>query len=142
MRIYLDNCCFNRPFDDQSQLRISIETQAKLFIQQEVLSGTYELLWSYALEYENGNNPFDQRKDNVLEWKDIAVDFIKESEDILLFSENLKSRGVKTLDSLHVACAYYGKCDYFITVDKKLLNKGINEIKMRNPIDFLEEMEA
>ena len=28
LRIYLDNCCFNRPYDDQSQLRISLETQA------------------------------------------------------------------------------------------------------------------
>ena len=26
MRIYLDNCCFNRPYDDQSQLRILLET--------------------------------------------------------------------------------------------------------------------
>jgi hypothetical protein len=31
--IYLDNCAYNRPFDDQSQLRISLETQAKLYIQ-------------------------------------------------------------------------------------------------------------
>ena len=29
LRIYLDNCCFNRPYDDQSQLRISLETQAR-----------------------------------------------------------------------------------------------------------------
>ena len=25
MRIYLDNCCFNRPFDDQSQIKIKLE---------------------------------------------------------------------------------------------------------------------
>ncbi len=28
MLIYLDNCCFNRPFDDQKQIRIHIETEA------------------------------------------------------------------------------------------------------------------
>ena len=38
MRIYLDNCCFNRPYDDQSQLRISLETQAKLYIQGMIAS--------------------------------------------------------------------------------------------------------
>ncbi|MCL4478222.1 MAG: PIN domain protein, partial [Deltaproteobacteria bacterium] len=27
MRIYLDNSCFNRPFDDQKQLRIKLETE-------------------------------------------------------------------------------------------------------------------
>ncbi len=30
MRIYLDNYCFNRPFDDQSQIRINLEAEAKL----------------------------------------------------------------------------------------------------------------
>ena len=31
-RIYLDNCCFNRPYDDQTQLNIYLETQAKLHV--------------------------------------------------------------------------------------------------------------
>ena len=34
MKIYLDNCCFNRPYDDQTQIRISLETQAKLYVQE------------------------------------------------------------------------------------------------------------
>jgi len=33
MRVYLDNCCFNRPYDDQGFLSIYLETQAKLSIQ-------------------------------------------------------------------------------------------------------------
>lgn len=36
MKIYLDNCCFNRPYDDQTQIRISLETQAKLYVQDLV----------------------------------------------------------------------------------------------------------
>ncbi len=28
MDIYLDNCCFNRPFDDQTSLRIHLESEA------------------------------------------------------------------------------------------------------------------
>lgn len=34
--IYLDNCCYNRPYDDQSQIRISLEAQAKIFIQSAI----------------------------------------------------------------------------------------------------------
>jgi hypothetical protein len=49
MRIYLDNCCFNRPYDDQSQIRIRIESEAKLFIQAKILAGEIELAWSYIL---------------------------------------------------------------------------------------------
>ena len=30
MRVYLDNCCYNRPFDEQSQLRIRLETEARM----------------------------------------------------------------------------------------------------------------
>jgi len=59
MRIYLDNCCFNRPFDSQSQVRVRLETEAKLRIQERVVSGELELAWSYILDYENAANPFE-----------------------------------------------------------------------------------
>ncbi|MDR2716284.1 MAG: hypothetical protein LBB46_06020 [Coriobacteriaceae bacterium] len=36
MRIYLDNCCFNRPFDDQKQIKVKLETEAKLSIQRQI----------------------------------------------------------------------------------------------------------
>ncbi len=32
-RIYLDNCSLNRPFDNQEQMKIRLETEAKLYIQ-------------------------------------------------------------------------------------------------------------
>ena len=54
MKIYLDNCCYNRPFDDQSQMKIHLETQAKLYIQAKIKEGIYDLVWSYILDYENG----------------------------------------------------------------------------------------
>ena len=39
MRVYLDNCCYNRPFDDQTQLKVRLETEAKLFVQQLMRTG-------------------------------------------------------------------------------------------------------
>lgn len=53
MRIYLDNCCFNRPYDDQSHLKIRLESEAKLGIQEKIRSSEYDLVWSYILDYEN-----------------------------------------------------------------------------------------
>lgn len=44
MRIYLDNCCYNRPFDDQSQIRIALESQAKLYIQRLIVEKKIELV--------------------------------------------------------------------------------------------------
>lgn len=49
----MDNCCFNRPYDDQSQLRISLETQAKLYIQDLIKNSKVELAASYMLLFEN-----------------------------------------------------------------------------------------
>ena len=48
MKVYLDNCCYNRPFDDQGGILIRIETEAKLFVQYEIHAGRIELanLWN------------------------------------------------------------------------------------------------
>lgn len=62
MKIYLDNSCFNRPFDDQKQIRIKLETEAKLNIQERIIQKEIELTWSYILDFENEANPFEQRK--------------------------------------------------------------------------------
>jgi len=42
MKVYLDNCCFNRPYDDQSHLRIRLEAEAKLKIQEEIRNGSFK----------------------------------------------------------------------------------------------------
>ena len=58
MRVYLDNCCYNRPYDDQTSTTISLETQAKLKIQELIKNQKIELVTSYMLAYENNANPF------------------------------------------------------------------------------------
>ena len=36
LRIYLDNRCYNRPFDEQSEQRVWEESQAKIKIQTRI----------------------------------------------------------------------------------------------------------
>ena len=62
MKIYLDNCCFNRPYDDQSNIRIRLETEAKSYIQNLIKEGKVRLVWSYILDFENAQNPFEERR--------------------------------------------------------------------------------
>ncbi len=143
MKIYLDNCCYNRPFDDQSQIRIHLETQAKLYIQDKIKEGIYHLVWSYILDYENGKNPYEEKRLAMSPWRAIASSFIaEETEEILTFAESLVLRGIKTYDALHISCAVAAQCDYFLTTDKKLLNTLISEIKIVSPIVFVDEMEG
>ena len=65
MRVYLDNCAYNRPFDDQSQIRIRLESEAKLFIQEKIKTKKIELIWSYILDIENHHNPFIEKRVSI-----------------------------------------------------------------------------
>ncbi len=141
MRIYLDNCCFNRPFDDQTQLRINLETEAKLFIQKEILRGTYELVWSYILDFENNQNPFDLRKNTIRKWKEVACFDIEETSEIIDKAKRILSAGIKTKDALHLSCAIIADCKYFITTDTKIVKKQIEGITILDPIGFIREGE-
>jgi hypothetical protein len=139
MKVYLDNCCFNRPFDDQSLLTIRLETEAKLGIQELIKTGNLALGWSYILDFENNANPFLEKRVEIQRWKDIANSFVNESDEILTKMNELISIGLKPLDALHIACAISLKCNYFLTVDKNILKKmkEYPDIKIINPINFI-----
>ena len=57
MRVYLDNCCYNRPFDDQSQVKVRVETISKLAVQLMMATKRVEYVWSSTLDYELSKNP-------------------------------------------------------------------------------------
>jgi predicted nucleic acid-binding protein len=141
LRLYLDSCAFNRPFDDQSQLKIKLETEAKLFIQQGILDTKYELVWSYILEYENDQNKFNDRRNAIYEWKNIAKIHCIENDKIIEYAENLKAKNIRTKDALHIACSVYANSDYLITTDRQLFNLKLSDIKIVNPLFFINELE-
>ena len=143
INLYLDNCCFNRPYDDQSQLVIKLETEAKIAIQERIKNGLYLLHWSYILDFENSNNPFIERKTEIKKWKELSVSDIGETDTIIDRMNKLCTLGIKTLDSLHISCSIEQNCSYFLTVDKGILKKAqyIKEIKVLSPIEFIIEME-
>lgn len=49
---------FNRPFDNQDNIRVRLETESKLHIQNLIKMGQLDLVWSYILDFENSKNPF------------------------------------------------------------------------------------
>jgi len=137
LRLYLDNCCYNRPFDDQTQLKINLETLAKLFIQQLIIDEQAEMIWSYMLFTENFDNPFVQRRDAIMDFSKHAVDTICENNEILQKAQIIQKTGIKGKDSIHIACAIFGKCDFMITTDNRMLKYNSNEIKIVDPIEFI-----
>ena len=137
LKLYLDNCCFNRPFDDQSQLLVRLETEAKLFIQKGIKNETFELVWSYVLDFESNANPYPRRKKFVQKWKSFAVTDVEESESLLVLMESFEQRNIKPFDALHLAAAITASTDFFITVDRGILNKNISEIRVMTPERFV-----
>ncbi|WP_028571652.1 PIN domain-containing protein [Desulfonatronum lacustre] len=141
MKLYLDNCCFNRPFDDQSNIRIRLAAEAKLRIQKDIRSGLYALVWSYIMDYDNGRNPFLERKEQIALWSEYSVNDVEEDNEVLRIARLLNDKGIKKIDSLHIACAIVAKADYFLTTDKGILKKAmlVNDITIIDPIGFIME---
>jgi hypothetical protein len=139
MKIYLDNCCFNRPFDDQSQLRIRLESEAKLRIQEDIRAGIHELVWSYILDYENSRNPFQERARQISKWRNYAKDDIEESTELVEIANRILTTGVKKIDAMHIACAIVVNSDYFLTTDDGIIKKSalIQEVIITDPIGFI-----
>lgn len=142
--IYLDNCCFNRPFDDQSYLSIFLETYAKLAIQDLINEKEINLIWSFILDYENNANPDEIVKQEISGWRNKAHKFINLNSAILKAAQKLKDSGFGNKDALHIASAVEVNTDYFITVDKGILKKKnlIKNLKIVNPIDLITILEG
>ncbi|MCR4817390.1 MAG: hypothetical protein K5841_00355, partial [Fretibacterium sp.] len=65
MRVYLDMCCYNRPYDDQSQFKVAMEAQSKLYIQNLIREGHLDLVGSFTLDFECSRNPFEMRRETI-----------------------------------------------------------------------------
>jgi predicted nucleic acid-binding protein len=142
VRVYLDNCCFNRPFDDQRQTRVRLETEAKLAIQERIRNGALELAWSYVLDFENAANPFAERRSTIGGWRRYATMDNEETVTILQRATILARRGLKAKDALHISCAIAGECTYFITTDDDILKRrqDVHDITVIDPTAFVREM--
>lgn len=135
----MDNCCFNRPFDDQSDIRIRLEAEAKLEIQERIQEKTLELAWSYILDFENEFNPFEERKEAISKWRKYASSDIEESQEVLERARSIAEIGIRSKDANHIACAIVAGCGYFLTTDDIILKKmkGYSKIAVINPADFI-----
>lgn len=123
MRLYLDLCCFNRPYDDQSQTRIRLETEAKLVLQQSIRDGHCDLVWSAVMDLENTKSPFIEHRQAIGAWRKLACQCVTVDGVALDLGRELVAQGLREFDALHVACAIRGGCEVFVTTDDRLIKK-------------------
>lgn len=143
MRVYLDNCVLNRAFDDQTQPRISKETDAIQLVRKRIQISGLELVWSYLNEFEANRNPFPEIRQSVFEWRQLASIIVPPSISIVKIAYDLREVGLRAVDSLHVASAVEANSDYFVSVDDGILSKvtEYRGLQLLNPITFVAKQE-
>ncbi|TWT45653.1 PIN domain protein [Phycisphaerae bacterium RAS1] len=146
MQIYLDVCCLNRPFDDQSRQRIRLESDAVQAILERVERGEFQLLTSGAADSELIRVADFDRREAVRELAGRACRHIPLSSDIGRRALALEQGKLDPLDALHLAYAESVPCDILFTVDDAFVRRAArlsppSPVRVVNPAPWILEHE-
>jgi PIN domain len=125
MRLYLDLCCLKRPYDNQSDERVRLETVALETVLRLCQVGVHELLWSDPLRVESADDPNPKRQAVVEYVRNAAVLAVDHSPAVEQRAVAWNNAGVRLLDALHLASAEVGQADYFCTCDDSLSKRAV-----------------
>ena len=92
LKVYLDNCCYNRPFDDITVGKNGLEANAKMFIQSLVKYKSVALYYSFMSQIEIDESPYEERREYILDFVEMnAVGFIgkKRFNEIVIFKKGI-----------------------------------------------------
>jgi len=145
VRVYLDVCCLNRPFDDQTQDRIHLESESVILILKRLRSGNWEWISSEVVNFEVRQIPNAERRNRVESLIRYADRTILIESSIVKRAAALKKIDFGAYDALHLACAEHCDANVFLTTDDKLMRLAIKcssqlKIKVYNPLIWLKEV--
>ncbi len=143
MIIYLDNCCLNRPFDDQSNLRIRLESEAIKVILFLCEQQKWHLMSSKIAKFEIANTPDEGRRKKLELINGLAIRVIEIDGEISSRAKEFEKKGLQAFDAMHLACSE-NRADVFLTVDDKFLKRALKiedlKIMVSNPLKWLDEV--
>jgi len=142
MLLYLDNSVLNRPFDDQRQPRIWLETLTFSLILSLIESGDADTVCSAIHRLENEACPFAQRRRWVEKCLAMAKLHPVLDESVRQRALDLQNIGIKPLDALHLASAEQAAADYFLTCDDRLVRRYSGNLRAMNPQTFISSLSA
>jgi predicted nucleic acid-binding protein len=145
MKIYLDNCCYNRPYDDLSIDRNRVESEAVLSIIKMGQQKTIEIIGSSIVDYEMKHSTDSESKDKVLQLYEVISAKIKYNADILKRAKEIltTNKHIRSFDSLHLASAEIGNADILLTTDDKFrknAKKIKSSVRVMNPLEYMMEV--
>ena len=144
-KIYLDTCCLNRLFNDQTQARIRQETEAVKVILVRFFTAQWQWLASAVLMNEISKTPNKTLRAEMGDLLDLADQNVTVEIAEIARGTQLESLGFKWMDALHIACAESGRADIFLTTDDRMLRRAKRfrlqlGVRVENPYTWLEEM--
>lgn len=145
MRLYLDVSCLNRPFDDQSQVRIRLETEAITLILERLDSGLWTQVSSEMALIEINAIADVDRRTRVRLLLPEETEILKLTTSTFQRVAALQRLGFKPADALHVAAAEEAGANVLLSCDERLCRlarRHRNKLKVRvaNPLDWLREI--
>lgn len=144
LKLYFDNCCFSRPFDDLTQEKISLEEKAIEDILAKYEKKELEIYTSKIVDFEMSKIKDQNKKRQVEDLYDsLALKSIVYNQTIRQRAVEIEAYNIKRMDALHMALAESIDIDYLITTDKLFINnaKKLNStIKVISPIEFIMEV--
>ena len=143
--IYLDACCLNRPFDDQSQPRVHLEAEAVLILLARFKSGEWKWLGSTVLDLEIDQTADPTRKARIKLLMSATHRTVSVQADEEKRGKELSALGIPAIDALHIACAETGGADVFLTTDDRLLRQATRmaaqlRVRVENPLTWAKEL--
>jgi len=143
MKIYLDVCCLNRPFDDRTQDRIRIESEAVLTILNRCMDD-WILVGSEVIDYEISKIPDEERRRKVEILASISREKVIVDDNIVKRALEIEKIGLRPIDALHTACAEKS-ADVMLTTDDDIVkkvkaNRNLIKVKVENPVRWLMEV--
>lgn len=144
MRIYLDVCCLKRPFDDQSQPRIAVETAAIIATLVAAERGEHDLLRSAAHYSENAADPDPERCAAMAEWLAAGPPPQAATDAVRTRFRQCRAAGLGQMDALHLAWAVELQADVLLTTDDRFAARASRlkdtvPVRVVNPAAFAQE---
>ena len=144
MVIYFDVSCLDRPFDDQHQTRIRMESEAVLLLLERCLTGGWKQVSSTVALAEISRIMDEQRRERVEAFLPDDLDIWDITQKDVLRAAEFERWGFHPADALHLAAAEAIKAGVFLTCDDRLLRRATRygkrlNVRVANPVDLLGE---
>ncbi len=122
--MYLDICCFKRPFDDASLERVRREAEAVAAVLDSAEAGRIQIVRSPAHDFENERSPREDRRLATRLWLESATVHVSHSSGAAERAVAVAALGFAPLDALHLAFAEQSQARWFVTTDDRLLKRA------------------